>query len=36
MRKYQDESKPPYNALFWCHIRHAFFRWNEFINFEAE
>ena len=34
MKQYRDESKPPYNALFWCNERKKFFRWNEFINYK--
>lgn len=29
----QDTSKPPYNGLFFCHIRGGMYRWNEFINY---
>ena len=24
---------PPYNGLFYCHIRNGMFRWPEFISF---
>ena len=27
--------EPPYNGLFFCHIRGDFFRWPEFISFIA-
>jgi hypothetical protein len=30
------ELTAPYNGLFYCHIRDAFFRWPEFISFLKE
>lgn len=31
-----DTTTPPYNGLFYCHIRSNFFRWAEFIGFYRE
>ena len=31
-----NTSEPPYNGMFWCHIRSEFFQWAEFISFYKE
>jgi hypothetical protein len=31
-----DTTKPPYNGLFWCEVRKAYFRWEEYMRFFAE